>query len=184
MPISVVCRCGKRFNVKDEKAGQNVRCQLCNSFIPVPVPCSQDEPRVPVEAQPHPAMENTVSNDTITCRFCSEEIPANFRVCPFCKEPVNNTLSQEDYGSLLCGFVQELDSMTSSPGNLEMDRKYLKKLFTAKTIVLASISMLTILMMVFGVIARDMAPLMFSGVIFFLAFGISLLLSFMNDIKS
>lgn len=72
MPIEVVCQCGTRFRVPDERAGLKGRCFACGSIVAVPVPRD-------------PARD---------CPFCGYHIdppPRARRKCPGCREWINVT---------------------------------------------------------------------------------------------
>ena len=85
MVIQVECSCGKRFNVRDEWADQEVKCQVCGAMVLVekeesgePVPSLSADKSTVSEAQDKPRR----------CEFCDEEIPSKSIVCPFCRENV------------------------------------------------------------------------------------------------
>src|SRR5204863_4207850 len=67
MPVRVPCNCGRSLLVKDELAGQSIRCPACQAILSVPfvrpeepleaLPASRDEVRADPPAPPRPARE-------------------------------------------------------------------------------------------------------------------------------
>ncbi|HVX13032.1 MAG TPA: hypothetical protein VHC22_17745 [Pirellulales bacterium] len=50
MPISVVCRCGKKFNARDEHAGRRAKCSACGEMFTVPAAAAK--PATPASVEP------------------------------------------------------------------------------------------------------------------------------------
>jgi hypothetical protein len=56
VPISVACRCGKQFKVKDEHAGKRGKCPACGDLLVIPGPSAD----VPAARQSHAQTDDPV----------------------------------------------------------------------------------------------------------------------------
>jgi hypothetical protein len=71
MSITIECSCGKRFQVADERAGQKVRCAVCQEVV-----------RVPGRAQE--AQTGYAVEDVRKCPKCKQRWPAETVLCVAC----------------------------------------------------------------------------------------------------
>lgn len=187
MAISVECTCGKRFNVKDEWAGQTVQCQICQNSIIVPLP--EEEHSLPPIAeaptvQPSPSPQK-FGEDSMLCDFCAEPIPAQSAICPLCGESLQDSLPQHQVISMVQANVEELDQYTSMFENLENDEKMAGSTIGVTTIVVGLISLLSIIMIAGGIMMKkDGELLIVFGIILLIGFGIGFLVALANDLKS
>jgi len=76
MPINMQCeRCGRRFTVPDERAGQRGKCP-CGAIMVVPA----GRKNVPRPTAPQP----TVSKKTVACPSCGAANPPGYVSCSMC----------------------------------------------------------------------------------------------------
>lgn len=186
MPIAVECTCGKRFNVKDEWAGQTVQCQVCESSVIVPYPENESasQPVAETEQFYESSPIQEVDNDSKLCEFCAEPISASAIICPLCGERLTETLPQHQIIEVLKASAEELDAHTSDLENIENDIKLAGKTIGAMTITLSIISLLSLAMIVGGAVMKDGTGLIVFGVILLFCFGLGFLVALTNDLKA
>lgn len=184
MAIAIECTCGKRFNVKDEWAGEQVECQVCQTLLLVPM---REGGIPPVEIYEEPVQEEVVdtSESQKMCEYCAEAIPSSATFCPYCGETLNEKISQEQIIVLLKNETEKLDEYTSVQDNIEQDKKLAGSLLATKTIIIAIFTLIGIAMITGGALMhRNGVPLVVIGIIVSLIFGISWIVSFVNDLTS
>lgn len=191
MPIAIECTCGKRFNVKDEWAGQTLECQICGGSIFVPAAEAEIAPAEPVEhspQQPPPPLPQAMAipEDSKMCEYCAEPIPQDAMTCPLCGESLQHTVPPERQREILSRTAAELDQYTGDFSNLESDNKLAGAPIRAMTIVLSIISLISTAMIVGGAMMHkdDGVLLVVFGVILLFIFGLSALVAIFNDFKA
>ena len=187
MPIRVKCTCGKIFRVKDEYAGRQVQCQVCQAEITVPESpeLSEEAQAAPMPApmpEPGPTAPQTA---TVECPACAESIPAGSAVCPLCGESLSGQLDAGQASRILDDSLASLDAHLGDRQSTEEDTRLKGGLLTTKTIVLMVITGLCVAMIASGAsMRRDGEPLIAIGIILGIIFGISVLVSLTNDYRS
>lgn len=76
MAIIIQCTCGSKYSVKDEHAGQSVRCPKCEAIIPVPA--ASAPPDVPVQqaADPPPTARQPAPQPAAQPMWSDAGVPA------------------------------------------------------------------------------------------------------------
>lgn len=191
MAISVSCACGKAFKVKDEAAGTMVTCQVCGRELLVQAPAvAAPETTVP---QPLPAAAQIVeaqpaSGPTIRCPYCAEDIPSGSVFCPLCGETLAAHRSKEEQQRLLAERLQDLERHAADLQAQLDDRKLKGAFLSPKTIFLALVSAIGILLIVAGCMKPEYsnarsADLTF-GILIVVFMGIPAIVSLANDYRA
>jgi predicted RNA-binding Zn-ribbon protein involved in translation (DUF1610 family) len=83
MPLSVTCpRCRATLHVRDEYAGQQMKCPRCGG----PVPVAEAEPLTVEPVEPIPSdTPPAPSGPTKPCPACGRQIAVTARKCRFCR---------------------------------------------------------------------------------------------------
>lgn len=77
MPITLTCRCGRSYSVKDELAGRQVRCR-CGEVSTVPAPAGQWFDELMQDERPSRPLRRL-------CPHCGEPMPAEHAACVRCQ---------------------------------------------------------------------------------------------------
>jgi len=192
MPIRVTCSCGKVFRVKDEFAGRQIQCQVCQAEVTVPeLPELGEEPSAhpePSPSAPSSAPDQAPAHPqgaTIECSACAENIPAGSVFCPLCGEELTDQVDASQAAQMLQASLDSLDSHLGDMQGRSGDYKLKGGFLATKTIVAMVFMALCIGLIVLGAqMRRDGEPLIVIGVILAIIFGIALLVSLTNDYRS
>lgn len=85
MSITLSCpHCSRAVQIPDTAAGKNARCPFCRAVFPTPVRAVPFQP-IPVPVLP---VEKT------HCSYCREQVQPDARVCPHCREVLDNRLRE------------------------------------------------------------------------------------------
>lgn len=96
MPISFACRCGKKFQVKDDWAGKKSKCPACGAVLTIPAPAAK------TTAPPESNLKDLLAEEGYAIHEDEEEKPKQKAgpPCPACNEPMQPGAVL----CVLCGF--------------------------------------------------------------------------------
>jgi hypothetical protein len=100
MPLSVTCpACRGVLRVRDDYAGQEMKCPRCNASVAVPPPGPVEvQPADAVTARaPVPERDDNGPRATRACPACGQQIAVAARKCRYCRTWIEDD-EDEEYG--------------------------------------------------------------------------------------
>ena len=171
MSVQVTCECGTMFEAEDSSADGQAVCEECrkSSMPPLPPPVPEDSPMSP----PVPVEDKF-------CYICTEKVPVNFVVCPFCRTVLKEYIPEEERLERLGNATAELNSLVSG----RIDEASSFSTITTRTIVWAAFSVLSFGVTATGFAVKDMSALITFGILALIIFIPSFLVSLGNDLAT
>ncbi len=77
MPITVTCKCGKRFRVRDEHAGKRGKCPSCGAAVTIPAAGAEAPP---ADGRPCPGCARPLASEAVLCVNCGYDVRAGKRL--------------------------------------------------------------------------------------------------------